>query len=65
MPKKPTLSKEERAWRARDAMQTLARASEIQADKALMADVKRQAQEQIKTLSKVTGAPRQTKRAGR
>ena len=52
MAKRP-LSAQDRAWMAEDAMRTLTRAAEIQADKRLMADVKKVAKAQIQTLSKV------------
>jgi hypothetical protein len=52
----PKLSAEDKRWRAENALQTLTRAEQIRADSALMADVKKYAQDQVKTLSKVAGA---------
>lgn len=57
MARKPTLSRQERDWRAQDALHTLTRAQEIQKDRTLMADVKKIAAKQVQTLSKVAGAP--------
>lgn len=55
MAKKPTISAQERAWRAQDALRTLTQAQEIQKDRTLMRDVKKVAQQQVQTLSKVAG----------
>lgn len=55
MAKAPKISAQERKWRAQDALSTITRAAEIQRDRALMADVKKVAQEQVKSLSVVAG----------
>lgn len=45
----------ENKYRAEDALRTLTRANEIRKDRTLMADVKKCANEQMKTLSSVAG----------
>lgn len=57
MARKPTVSPQERQWRAQDALHTLTRAQEIQKDSRLMADVRKFAKQQVQTLSKVAGPP--------
>lgn len=52
---KARISADEKRWRAQDALSTLTRAEQIRADKSLMADVKKYAQAQVQTLSKVAG----------
>ena len=52
-----TMDAQERQWRAQDALRTLARAAEIQANKRLMGDVKREARQQIQSIAKVAGKP--------
>lgn len=63
---KPRLSEDEKRWRAQEALSTLTRAEQIRADTALMADVKKYAQAQVRTLTKVAGAtPEKTPAARR
>lgn len=62
MAKAPTISAQERKWRAQDALSTITRAAEIQKDRALMSEVRKIAQQQVKSLSEVAGkTPRATK----
>jgi hypothetical protein len=44
----------DRRWEAQDALRTLQRAQEIQGNKTLMSQVKREAQQQMAAISKVT-----------
>ena len=50
----PKLTAQDRAWRAEDALRTIARAEEIRRDAGLMRDVKKVAAKQIQSLSRVT-----------
>jgi hypothetical protein len=52
------ISADEKKWRAQSDLETLSRASEIQADKARMAAVRSHAQAQVKALTQVTGKPK-------
>lgn len=61
MAKKPTISPEDRRWRAESALRTLTEAEAIRSNRTLMRDVARTAQAQVKTLSKVA-APAKTAR---
>ena len=56
----PRVTKQEREWRAQEALSTLTRAQAIQGDRRLMADVKKIAAQQVKTLSKVAGPSKTT-----
>jgi hypothetical protein len=51
------MTAEDRKWRAESALRTLTEADRIRSDRGLMADVKKQATQQVKTLSKVAAAP--------
>lgn len=57
MAKKPTLSPEDRRWRAESALRTLTEAESIRSNAGLMRDVARHAQAQVKTLTKVATTP--------
>ena len=46
-------SKESRNWRAEDALRDIERAERHKSDKALMADVKKLAQEKVKSLKDI------------
>lgn len=50
------ISADEKKWRAQSDLETLSRASEIQADRSRMSAVKAVAQAQVKALSRVAGA---------
>lgn len=50
----PKMTAQDRAWRAEDALRTIARAEEIRRDAGLMRDVKKVAAKQIQSLSRVT-----------
>lgn len=49
---------QERKWRAEDALRTLTRAEECKRDKQLMGDVRRLANEQMKSLQSLSGGRR-------
>jgi hypothetical protein len=49
----PRLMASDRRWEAQDALRTLQRAQEIQGNKTLMSQVKREAQQQMAAISKV------------
>lgn len=49
----PALLASDRKWEAQDALRTLQRAQEIQANSKLMARVKQEAQSQMATIAKV------------
>jgi hypothetical protein len=55
------LSADEKKWRAQSDLETLSRAEEIKADRARMAAVRSHATQQVKALTKVTGASRASK----
>jgi len=55
--KDPKIAAQERAWRAQDALATLTRAETIRTDAKLMADVRKYANSQVKTLAKVALTP--------
>jgi hypothetical protein len=62
MAKAPKMTAQDRQWRAQNALETITRAAEIQKDRALMAEVRKIAEQQVKTLSAVTSkTPRATK----
>lgn len=50
-----SMNAQERQWAAQSALETLTRATAIQGDKKLMADVKKLAAQQISTIQKVAG----------
>jgi hypothetical protein len=56
-----TAQKIDRSWEARDALNTLKRADEIQRDRGLMKMVKKCAKDDIKCLAKVAGSKKRTK----
>lgn len=49
---KPVAMDQDRQWKVESAMNTLLRYNELMADKALMADVQKKAQDQLNTVSK-------------
>lgn len=49
----PAQVREERRWKAEDALRTITRAGEIQRDRGLMREVKKLATEQMSTLKSV------------
>jgi len=51
-------SAQDRKYRAEDALRTITRADEIKKDRALMGDVRKLANEQMKTLASVAGKPK-------
>lgn len=56
MPRESTSQEkaERRKWEAQDALRTITRAEEIKRDRSLMAEVKKCAREQVKSLECVT-----------
>lgn len=56
-PVKPRLTKEDREWRARNAIDTLQRAEQLKRDSAVMRDVKRLARQQQAALAKIARHP--------
>jgi len=50
----PSMTAEDRSWRARDDLRTLTRAQEISADKVRMAAAKREAAKQQASLARIS-----------
>lgn len=56
----PRLSAQEKQWRAQDDIRTLTQAEAIRSDPGRMAEAKKHATQQVRTLTKVSGKPAKT-----